>query len=128
MVVIEEVERQGDEGLEEVVEFVLVAEVGEDFAADGRDGGRVKVGGGGVSVGVQYAGGNASAERGGAGAAFFGAGLVEVGVGVGVEEFVGELRGHGRVDGEAADGAVFDAAEDFDEALEIHGLLQGRPS
>ena len=70
-----------DEGVEEVVEFVFVAEVGPDLVADGGDGG-----------GVEVAGfvGKIAAERGGAGAALFEAGFVEVGVGVGVEEFVGE--------------------------------------
>jgi len=33
--------RQGDEGVEEVVEFVFVAEVGPDLFADGGDGGGV---------------------------------------------------------------------------------------
>ena len=32
-------EREGNEGLEEIVELVLVAEVGPDLAADGGDGG-----------------------------------------------------------------------------------------
>ena len=37
---------------------------------------------------------------------------------------MGELRWGGRVDGEAADGAGLDAAEDFDEAFEVHRFLQ----
>ena len=113
------VQREGDEGVEEVVEFVLVAEVGPDLAADGVDGGRVEPAGA-----FEDASGSARRERGGAGAALFEAGFVEEGVGVGVEEFVGELRGDGRVDGEAADGAVFDAAQDFDEAFEVHRFLK----
>ena len=68
--------------------------------------------------------GQGAAEGDGAGAALFEAGFVEEGVGVGVEEFVGELGGDGRVDGEAADGAGFDAAEDFDEAFEVHRFLE----
>ena len=37
---------------------------------------------------------------------------------------MGEDGGCGGVDGEAADGAVFYAAEEFDEAFEVHGLLE----
>ena len=83
------------------MEFVFVADVGPDLAADGVDGG-----------GVELAGcfGQGAVEAGGAGAALFEAGFVEVGEGVGVEELVGELRGGGSVDGEAADGSGFDAA------------------
>ena len=101
--------------MKEVVEFVFVAEVGPDLFADGGDGG-----------GVDFAGfvGEIAAEGGGAGAALFEAGFVEVGVGVGVEEFVGEDgRGWG-IDGEAADGAFFYAAEKFDEAFEVHCFLK----
>ena len=97
---VDESEGKRDEGVEEVVEFVLVAEVGPDLAADGVDGGLVE-----AACAVGNAVGKRAAERDGAGAALFEAGLVEEGVGVGVEEFVGELRGDGRVDGEAADGA-----------------------
>ena len=43
---VDEVQREGDEGVEEVVEFVFVAEVGPDLAADGVDGGRVELAGG----------------------------------------------------------------------------------
>ena len=38
---------------------------------------------------------------------------------------MGEDRGCWRVDGEAADGAVFYAAEEIDEAVEVHCFLQG---
>ena len=37
--------RKGDEGVEEVVELVFVAEVGPDLFADGGDGGRVELAG-----------------------------------------------------------------------------------
>ena len=33
--------------------------------------------------------------------------------------------GIGRVDGDAADGAVCDALEDFEEAFDVHGLGEG---
>ena len=41
----------------------------------------------------------------GAGAALFERRVVEIGVGIRVQNFVRELRGHGRVHGEAADAA-----------------------
>ncbi len=118
--VVEEGEGERDEREEEVVELVLVAEVGPALGANGGDGG-----------GVELAGvvGDARRERAaqgdGAGAAFFGASLVEEGVGHGVDELVRELRGDGRVDGQAADGAGLDAAEDLVEAVDVHGFGQG---
>ena len=96
---VEEAEGEEDEGVEEVVELVLVAEVGPELAADGGDGGGVELAGL-----FEDAGGQGAAQVDGAGAALLEAGLVEEGVGVGVEELVGEDRGDGRVDGEAADG------------------------
>ena len=119
VVCVEDGQRQGDEALQEIVEFVFVAEVGPALAADGVDGVLVE-----AACAFDDAVGQGAAEGDGAGAALFEAGFVEEGVGVGVEEFVGELRGDGRVDCEAADGAVLDAAEDFDEAFEVHRLLQ----
>ena len=60
--------------------------------------------------------GRPAAEGGGAGAAFVGVGLVEEGVGHGVEEFVGEdWLGTGVSIGETADGSARDAAEDLFE-------------
>ena len=100
------------------MELVFVAEVGPEFAADGVDGGLVEFAGG-FGDGV----GEGAAEGDGASAALFEAGVVEEGVGVGVDEFVGELRGDWGVDGEAADGAGCDSAEDFDEAFEVHRFL-----
>ena len=64
----------------------------------------------------------AAAEGGGAGAAFLGSGFVEVGVGHGVDQLMREHRRGGGVDGEAADGALRDAAEDLDETFDVHGL------
>ncbi len=105
--------------MEEVVELVLVAEVGPELAADGGDGGGVELAGL-----FEDAGGEGAAQVDGAGAALLEAGLVEEGVGVGVEELVGEDRGDGGVDGEAADGAALDAAQDLDEAVEVHRFVQ----
>jgi len=112
---VDDVEREGDERVEEIVEFVFVAEIGPDLFANGGDGG-----------GVDFAGfvGESAAERGGAGAAFFEAGFVEVGVGVGVEEFVSEDgRGWG-VYSQTANCAGLNAAEQFNEAIEVHCFLE----
>jgi len=101
--------------VEEGVEFVFVAEGGPNLFADGGDGSRVDF--------ARFVG-EIAAERGGAGAALFETGFVEIGVGVGVEEFVGEDgRGWG-VDGEAADSAFLYAAEKFDKAIEVHCFLK----
>ena len=110
---------QSDEGVQQVVEFMLVAEVGPDFAADLVDGGLVEAAGA-----VGDAVGQCAAKADGAGAALFEAGVVEERVRIGVDEFVGELRRHRRVDSEAADRARRDAAQDLVEAVEVHGLLQ----
>ena len=75
---VEEVEWEGDEGLEEIVELVFVAEVGEDLPADGVDGGLVEVAG---LVEKRLRDGAAKGD--GFGAALFGSGFIEVGVGVG---------------------------------------------
>ncbi len=118
-IVDEEVDGESDEGVEEVVELVFVANVGPALAADLVDGSLIE-----AACFFEDAGGQGAAEGDSAGAAFFEAGFVEEGVGVGVEQLVRELRGDRRVDGEAADTAVLDAAEDFDEAIEVHGLAE----
>ncbi len=83
------------------MQLVFVAEVGQELAADGVDGGLVE-----AACDFEDGVGEVAAEGDGAGAALFEAGFVEEGVGVGVEQLVRELRGDRRVDGEAADGAV----------------------
>ena len=64
--------------------------------------------------------GSARRSGDGAGAAGGGVLVVEEGVGHGVDELVRELRGHRRVDGEAADGAGCDAAQDLQQAVDVH--------
>ncbi len=80
---VDDGQRQGNERVEQVVELVLVAQIGPDLFADGVDGRRIDQAGG-----VRQD----AAESGGAGAALFEAGVVEEGVGVGVEQLVGEDR------------------------------------
>ena len=101
------------------MEFVLIAEIGPTFAANGGDGLGIESAGT-----LENTGGQIAAGGGGTGATLFEAGFVEEGEGVGVEEFVGELGWDRGVDGEAADGSLLDTAQDLDEAFEVHGLLQ----
>ena len=57
--------------MEEIVEFVFVADVGEDFAADGVDGGLVE-----AACSLRDARGKVAAKVDSAGAALFQAGVV----------------------------------------------------
>ncbi len=94
------------------MEFMLVAEVGPELGADGGDRGGVDAGG---SFGQMR--GHVAASAHGTCAAGGGVLGVEEGVGHGVDELMGEDARDGRVDGDAADGAVGDACEDFEEAF-----------
>ena len=111
--------REGDEGEEGVVEFIGVARIGPGFGGDEIDGGCVEDTGAMGDVGADFA-----AEFDGPGAAFFEGGVVEEGVGVGVEDLVAEGGGAGSVDGYGADGAGLDTAEDVFETANIHGLVE----
>ncbi len=107
-----------DEGLEEVVEVVGVAEVGVRFFDDLGDGGGVEFAGL-----FEDGGGESAAELDGAGAALFERSIVEEGVRVGVEYLVSELRRDGGIDGDGLNAAVADAFEDAAEAVDVHGLV-----
>lgn len=104
--------------MEKVVEVVGVAEVGTGFFDDLGDGRWVKFAGF-----FEDGSGKGAAELDGAGAAFFEWCVVEEGVRVGVEDFVGELRGHGGIDGDGLDAAIADAFEDTAQAVDVHGLV-----
>jgi len=107
-----------DQGLEEVVEVVGIAEVGAGFFDDLRDGRGVE-----LACLFEYGGGEGAAELDGAGTALFEWGIVEEGVGVRVEDLVRELGGHGGIDGDGLDAAVADAFEDVAQAVDVHGLI-----
>ena len=107
-----------DEGLQQVVEIVGVAEIGARLFDDLGDGRRVEFAGL-----FEDRGGQGAAELHGAGAALFERGIVEEGVGIGVENFVRELRGHRGIDGNGLDAAVADGFEDAAEAVDVHGLV-----
>ena len=115
--------RERDQIKKHIVEVVGVAEVGARFFDDLRDGRRVELAGL-----FEHRGGQGAAELHGAGAALFERSIVEEGVGIGVENFVRELRGHGSIDGDGADAAVADAFEHAAEAVDVHGLVHARPS
>ena len=95
-----------------------VAGVGAGFVDDALDGFGVED--------AEVAGvlGEGATEGDGAGAALFERGVVEVGVGLGVEHLVGEGRGLGGVFGVEADLARFDAVEDVHQPVEVHRLVE----
>ena len=101
-----------DEGLQEIVEVVGVAEIGARLFDDLRDGRGIEFAGF-----FEDGGGEGAAELHGAGAALFERSIVEEGVRIGVENLVGELRGYGRIDGDGSDASVADV---------LRGLGEGR--
>ena len=105
---------------EEVVELVLVAEVGPELGADGGDGCGVEAAGR-----FGKTGGDVAAGADGAGAAGGGVLGVEEGVGHGVDELMREDGWDGGVDSDAGDGACGDSLQHFEEAFEVHGLGEG---
>ena len=107
-----------DEGLQEVVEIVGIAQIGARVFDDLRDGRRVELTGF-----FKDGGGQGAAELHGAGTALFERSIVEEGVGIGVENFVGELRWHRSIDGDGLDAAVTDGFKDAAEAVDVHGLV-----
>jgi hypothetical protein len=111
---------EGYELEEEVVEFVLVANVGPELGADGVDGGLIETA---CAIDDRIGEGTAGAD--GAGATGGGVFVVEEGVGHGVDELVRKERWDGRVYSQAADGARCDSLKDFEEAVDVHGLGEG---
>ena len=109
--------REGQQREQRVVQFVGVAHVGPRLGAHFRDGRRIE-----ASDFRQHGLGQHAAHFDGARAALFERRIVEIGVGIGVEYFVRELRWHRRVDGDAANAALADRREDFAQAVDVHGL------
>ena len=97
-----------------IVQFVGVAQRGSGGVDDSGDGFGIERA---EAVGVDL---EAAAERDRAGAALFEGGVVEEGIGVGVEQFVADRRCLGRVDGVDADGSALDAAQHVAEAVDVH--------
>ena len=104
--------------MQEVVEVVGVAQVGAGLFDDLGDGGGVELAGF-----FEDGGGEGAAELHGAGAALFERGIVEEGVGIGVEDLVREGRGQRSIDGDGLDAAVADGLEDAAEAVDVHGFV-----
>src|SRR5438045_2937804 len=80
--------------------------------------------GGWAAGAFEHGVGDGAAKIHGAGAAFFQASVVEESVGIGVDEFVRELRRYRRIDCETADGAGGDAAENLLKPGEVHRFLK----
>ena len=68
----------------------------------------------------QHRFGQHAAHLDGAGAALFEWSVVEIGVGIGVQNFVRELRGHGGFDGHAANASSGDVFQDYFQAIDVH--------
>src|SRR6185437_384833 len=68
--------------------------------------------------------GQRSPQRNSAGTSLFQAGIIEEGIWIRIDQFVCELRRHGSIDGEAANGSIFDSAQHFDQALKVHRFLK----
>src|SRR6201996_9270620 len=108
-----------DEPVEQVVELVLVADVGPGLFADLPDGVGIEAAGFAEEIVRDHA-----AHVDSAGAALLDGCVVEEGVRIGVEQAVREDRWHRGVDGDALDFAGLDLREDVDEAGEIHGFAE----
>src|SRR5581483_3973326 len=101
-----------------VVEFVRVANDGPRFLGNFGD-----------DRGVEYSGAveivaNRSAQLHRAGAALFKRRVVQIRVRIGVENFVAERRGFGRIDRNSADRSAFDLTENRLEAVDVHRFVQ----
>lgn len=110
---------QGDEGQERVVEFVGVADSGPGIAARFIDCRGVEDANSLGEVGSQ-----GSAQLHGAGAALLERGVIEEGVGIGIENFVGERGGLGGFDGDGADRAVMNGGDDAAQRINVHGFMK----
>ncbi len=86
-------ERQRDERQQQVVQFVLVAEIGPELRAHGVDRGLIETA---SAVGNRI--GQRAAKGDSAGAAACSVLVVKKAVGHGVDQLVRELRGHRRID------------------------------
>src|SRR5580698_4918655 len=114
LMTFKEVQRQCDERVEEIVEFIFVAKVGPYLFANGSDCG---------SIDLSRLVGKAAAQGRGAGAPLFEARFVKESIGICVEQFVGEDGWSWSVDCKAADGSLLDAAQEIDKTFEVHRFL-----
>ena len=112
--------RDGDKLQQQIVELMLVADVGPEAFADAVDGGRIEPARAFDDVVRQ-----AAAQLHGTGAPRGEIGFIEKRIRHGIDELVRELRGHGRIHGEAGDGSALDAAQQLFEAVDVHRLSEG---
>ena len=107
--------RQRNQGLKAIVQLVRIAHVEAGLFANFGNGSRVE-----TSHFGKNCFGQSAAHFDGAGAAFFERGVVEVCERIGVENFVGELRRHGCVYGDATNRAIENFREDALQAGDVH--------
>ena len=110
---------QSDERVQRVVQLFRVAHVRPSFVTNFGNG-----------LGVEsanfshYRFRQNAAHLDGAGAALLERSIIEIGVRIGVQNFVRELRGHGRIDGEAGDAAIGDVTNHELEPFEIESFRE----
>ncbi len=49
--------------------------------------------------------------------------IIEIRIRIGVQDFVRELRRNGRIDGDAPDRTIFNAAQQLNQAVHVHRLV-----
>ena len=101
------------------MQFIGVAHIGPDFGAHFGDCGGIE-----AADFREHGFGQRAAHLDGAGATLFEWRVIEIGVRIGVQDFVRELRRNRRIDREAIDLSVRDARKDLLEAVHVHGFAQ----
>ena len=103
--------------MQRIVQFIGVADVGPSLGFDLRDGRGIE-----ASDFFEHRFREHAPHLDRARAAFFKRCVIEIGVRIGVQNLMRELRRHRSVDGEAANAAVFDGAQDVAQAIDIEGF------
>src|SRR5579859_4945075 len=67
---------------------------------------------------------NTTSQRDSTDATLFEPGLIEIRVGIRVQQLMRKLRRNWRIDGEAANAPILDSAQNLNQAFEVHRLLQ----
>ena len=106
---------KSDQRLQRIVKLVGVANIRPSLLAHFGDGRGIE-----PADFREHGFGQHAAHLDGAGAAFFERRVVQIGVGIRVQDLVRKLRRHGRIDGEASDLSCGDIVQDDFQALDIH--------
>ena len=99
------------------MQLVAVANVGARLIANARDGLLIE-----PSDFVEHGLRQDASHLHGAGAALFQRSVIQIGVWIGVQDLVRELRGHRRVDRETADRAAVDSLDNCAQTVDVHRL------